>query len=47
MFTPGLATEIKVIVTVVVDKLSTVAVAPEVEPVIFSPVVNEMYCLYI
>ena len=39
--TPGLATEIAEAATAVwVDKLSTVAVAPEVEPVIVSPVVN-------
>ena len=41
--TPGLATERPFVVTSeVVDKLSTVAVAPEVSPVIFSTVVNDI-----
>ena len=41
---PGFATDIAPTAFVVtVDKLSTVAVAPEVPPVIFSPVVNEVF----
>ena len=44
--TPGFATVILpevIAFDVVVDKLSTVAVAPEVLPVIFSPVVNVVF----